>query len=110
LRVSGDYDRVNGVKGRGGGGGDGVDNSAAGSGGDPRGWLFADAQRRKSMGETGRAWVLERDKKEPVLGLAVEFCPGLLKVIDWTAASEPIGHWAEWPGLAGSPIPAAWQS
>ena len=40
--------------------------------------LFADPKRRKSMGEAGRAWVLERYTKERVLGLAVEFYLGLL--------------------------------
>jgi glycosyltransferase involved in cell wall biosynthesis len=40
--------------------------------------LFADAERRKSMGVAGRAWVLERYTKERVLGLAVEFYLGLL--------------------------------
>jgi hypothetical protein len=72
--------------------------------------LLADAQRRKPKGEAGRAWVLERYTKERVLGLAVEFYLGLLKVIHGTAASEPTGHWAGWPGLAGLPIRAAWQS
>jgi hypothetical protein len=43
--------------------------------------LFADAERRKSMGNAGRAWVLERYTKERVLGLAVEFYLGLLKAI-----------------------------
>jgi glycosyltransferase involved in cell wall biosynthesis len=42
--------------------------------------LLADAERRKSMGEAGRASVLgERYVKERVLGLAVEFYLGLLK-------------------------------
>jgi glycosyltransferase involved in cell wall biosynthesis len=40
--------------------------------------LFGDAERRKSMGSAGRAWVLERYTKERVLGLAVEFYKALL--------------------------------
>jgi len=40
--------------------------------------LLGDDGRRKSMGEAGRAWVLERYTKERVLGLAVEFYRGLL--------------------------------
>jgi glycosyltransferase involved in cell wall biosynthesis len=40
--------------------------------------LLRDPEKRRRMGEAGRAWVLERYTRERVLGLAVEFYRGLM--------------------------------
>lgn len=42
--------------------------------------LFRDEVKRKRFGKAGREWVLERYTRERVLGLAVEFYRGLMKV------------------------------
>jgi glycosyltransferase involved in cell wall biosynthesis len=41
--------------------------------------LLSDAEKRKRMGDAGRAWVLERYSQERVLGLAVGFYRGLVE-------------------------------
>jgi len=41
--------------------------------------LLGDVQKRKRMGEAGRAWVVERYSQERVLGLAVEFYRDLVE-------------------------------